>query len=254
MDQIIDMAVKNNYQGIEIRTVSGTNDIPTLDEFKGNGLNETAKKLKESGLEVACIGTSVGFAAEGKEHQEKNLESAKVSMEIAKTLDCRYIRTFGGPLPVNQGVLESMKWIREGYQKLSTLSGTMDICPLLETHDDFSTSARVKEILDGISGIGVLWDVLHPLRFGEAYEDTYAALGKYIQHVHIKDSLEYSPRGTDFKLIGEGKVQIADCIALLKSGGYNAYLSFEWEKFWHPEIPEPEIAIPHYAENINKFM
>jgi sugar phosphate isomerase/epimerase len=123
-------------------------------------------------------------------------------------------------------------------------------------HDDFSTSARILDLISGISTgeVGVIWDVLHPYRFGEAVEDTYAALKDKIFHVHIKDSANYSPSGFDITLIGEGKVPIKKCFDLLKKDGYESYLSFEWEKLWHPEIPEPEIAIPHYAKNIIKFM
>ena len=256
MDQIIDMAVKNNYQGIEIRAVSGTVQIAQLDEFKGSGLTETAKKLKDAGLEVACLGTSVNFNVAGAEHQSKTLEDAKVAMEIAKTLDCKYIRTFGGPMPQLQSFTQTLNSIWEGYQKLCSLAESMGILPLLETHDDFSTSPRIKEIMDGVPGgkIGLVWDFVHSIRFGEAPEVTYAALKDYILHVHVKDAAVYSYAGTDFPLTGEGKMPIGECLALLKAGGYDGFLSFEWEKLWHPEIAEPEVAIPHYAENIRKFM
>ena len=32
----------------------------------------------------------------------------------------------------------------------------------------------------------------------------------------------------------------------LAEGGYKGYYSFEWEKLWHPEIAEPEVALAHY--------
>jgi len=35
--------------------------------------------------------------------------------------------------------------------------------------------------------------------------------------------------------------------ALVKIG-YRGYYSFEWEKVWHPDIDEPEIAIADYAK------
>ncbi len=35
---------------------------------------------------------------------------------------------------------------------------------------------------------------------------------------------------------------------MLVRGGYRGYYSFEWEKAWHPEIQEPEVAFPHYAK------
>jgi len=29
---------------------------------------------------------------------------------------------------------------------------------------------------------------------------------------------------------------------------YDAYVSFEWEKYWHPEIEEPEVALPDFVK------
>jgi hypothetical protein len=35
-------------------------------------------------------------------------------------------------------------------------------------------------------------------------------------------------------------------IRMLKTAGYNSLLSFEWEKRWHPDIPDPELALPSF--------
>ena len=37
-------------------------------------------------------------------------------------------------------------------------------------------------------------------------------------------------------------------------GGYRGYYCFEWEKRWHPEIPEPDIAFPHYAKVMREYL
>jgi hypothetical protein len=36
-------------------------------------------------------------------------------------------------------------------------------------------------------------------------------------------------------------------IDLLAAGGYDGYLTLEWEKKWQPEIAEPEVVFPAYA-------
>jgi hypothetical protein len=40
---------------------------------------------------------------------------------------------------------------------------------------------------------------------------------------------------------------------LLKNEGYDGYYSFEWEKKWHPYLPEPEVAFPHFIKTFNKW-
>ncbi len=57
----------------------------------------------------------------------------------------------------------------------------------------------------------------------------------------------------EYVLLGRGETPIAEAIKVLSKGGYKGYYSFEWEKLWHPEIQEPEIAIPHFSKNFSKF-
>jgi hypothetical protein len=36
--------------------------------------------------------------------------------------------------------------------------------------------------------------------------------------------------------------------------GYKGYYSFEWEKVWHPDIEEPEIAFPDFARVVSQYL
>jgi sugar phosphate isomerase/epimerase len=49
------------------------------------------------------------------------------------------------------------------------------------------------------------------------------------------------------RLPGEGDVDLAEAVRLLKQSGYNGYYSFEWEKWYHPELADPEISFAHYV-------
>jgi len=33
----------------------------------------------------------------------------------------------------------------------------------------------------------------------------------------------------------------------LQAGGYDGYLTLEWEKRWVPELAEPEVAFPQFV-------
>jgi hypothetical protein len=35
---------------------------------------------------------------------------------------------------------------------------------------------------------------------------------------------------------------------------YTGSYSFEWEKVWHPELEEPEIAFPDYARVMREYL
>jgi hypothetical protein len=36
--------------------------------------------------------------------------------------------------------------------------------------------------------------------------------------------------------------------ASLAAIGFDGFVSFEWEKLWHPELATPEIALPHFIK------
>jgi len=48
--------------------------------------------------------------------------------------------------------------------------------------------------------------------------------------------------------MGDGQVPHQAIDQVLKNGNYHGYLSLEWEKRWHPEIAEPEVAFPQFVE------
>ena len=36
--------------------------------------------------------------------------------------------------------------------------------------------------------------------------------------------------------------------------GYKGYYCFEWEKAWHPEIEDPDVAFPQYADVMRGYL
>jgi fatty-acyl-CoA synthase len=73
-----------------------------------------------------------------------------------------------------------------------------------------------------------------------------AVLEKHLAHVHVKDARRVSSEQWELVLLGEGEVPVREQLQLLHRHGYDGYISVEWEKHWHPEIPDPEIALPQH--------
>lgn len=106
----------------------------------------------------------------------------------------------------------------------------------------------------GADSVGLLWDAHHTYVEGhEQPEDTFRRLGRFIHHVHLKDSLP-SGGGRRYVLTGEGDIPVRRQVELLAGSGYRGAVSFEWEKRWEPEIEEPEIAIPQFARTVRAYM
>jgi sugar phosphate isomerase/epimerase len=125
---------------------------------------------------------------------------------------------------------------------------------LLETHDDWATSQQVLELVHEFdpAEAGILWDIEHPYRRGEAPVDTVNALRRYIKHVHVKDSVRAEAKSRP-RLLGEGDLPIADCIRALREIGYDGWLCLETEKRWHAEAPEPEVSVPQFGQFMHRI-
>jgi sugar phosphate isomerase/epimerase len=76
-------------------------------------------------------------------------------------------------------------------------------------------------------------------------------LGDAIRHVHVKD-LRRDCGGWNYVLTGEGAFPLPELKVAVQDLQYDRFLSFEWEKKWHPEIADAEIALPHFARWFRK--
>lgn len=256
VDEVIALARRHGYAGVEIRFLSGTVDLAALDELSPAGIGETRRRFDDAGLEVAAIGTSITMSGLDPTERVRQMEAARRNLAIAEALGAPCLRVFGGPLPAGADRERTLDAIAEGLGTIAEMTAASGVATLIETHDDFCTSDRVLELFArGASpSLGVLWDTLHSHRHGEAAAATWAALGERIRLVHVKDAAVATPEAFDLALTGEGSVPVAGFLDLLREAGFEGYLDFEWEKGWHPEMPGPEVAIPHFAEFMSRYL
>ena len=105
--------------------------------------------------------------------------------------------------------------------------------------------AELLRLVDS-PAFGVLWDFHHPYRMGESPADVLDLVGDRLVLVHVKDARR---DGDSWQLVplGEGEVPYVESLVALRDAGYDGWVSVEWEKRWHPELDEPEVALPQHA-------
>ena len=105
----------------------------------------------------------------------------------------------------------------------------------------------------GSDNCGVLWDVHHTVRFGsESPVETFAALGTYVKHVHLKDSVMRGSR-VEYRMMGYGDVPVTDAVTLLDRADFDGFFSLEWVKRWNPDLQEPGIVFAHYKNYMDSL-
>ncbi len=248
--QILEQADKMGYAGIEIRGVKGEMDLTKVPELQAARLAETKKDLAALGLVVTDLGASAHMHDKDPATREQQLDEGRRFMDLAHAMDVKYVRVFGDKLPEGEPREEVLKRVEDGFQKLAEHAKPAGVTVLIESHGDFTSSKDLYEILTrvGSDHFALLWDAHHTFVAGhEQPADTYARIGKWMRHTHLKDSV---PAGDDrrYVLTGTGQVPVKEQVRVLAKGGYPGFYSFEWEKGWHPEIEEPEVAFPQYAK------
>ena len=73
----------------------------------------------------------------------------------------------------------------------------------------------------------------------------------------MKDSLPVSGKPKEerhYVLTGAGEIPVKETVLVLARNAYKGYYCFEWEKRWHPDIEDPEVAFPHYAKTMRQYL
>jgi sugar phosphate isomerase/epimerase len=125
----------------------------------------------------------------------------------------------------------------------------------MESHGDLVSKADLKYVMENVDTkkVGLIWDFMNAWSVTkEPVAEVYAAISKYIHHVHVKDGVIRDGK-VEYRILGKGEAPVKEAIQLLQKGGYQGYYSFEWEKLWHPEIEEPEVALAQYPGEILKY-
>src|SRR5437867_11858607 len=219
-------------------------DLTHVPELAPERLGEAKRQLAEHGLRVPCLGSSANMHEMDAAKRAAQLDEARRFIDLARALGAPYVRVFGNKYVAGVPRPAMLAHIARGLRELGDYARPKGVTVLIESHGDFPASPTLLEILrqSDSPAVALLWDAHHTFVSGkEAPEDTVRQLGRYIRHTHLKDSV---PEGSDrrYVLTGKGEVPVRRQIEALARSGYQGYYSFEWEKRWHPEIAEPEVA------------
>jgi glucosamine-6-phosphate deaminase len=245
LDQILDAAGRLGYDGVELRFIAGDDALWARPELTGSGLSETRARLRDLDLAIPCIDTRSFFHHPPGPARETALDEARRSLELAARLGAAGIRVFGDRVQEGQDTESTASLIADGLQRLGEFAAPLGVEVWLESHGDFARARDTAGVLDRVraTAVGVIWDPANAFELGETPAEGHRVLGARVRHVHVKDLA--GPPFTPV-LPGRGVFGPERVLAVLQAAGYDRWVSFEWEKRWHPAIEEPEVALPHF--------
>jgi sugar phosphate isomerase/epimerase len=225
-------------------------DLTKVPELLPEHIGDAKRQLKAHGLVVSCLGASAQMHDMDPVKHAAQLDEARRFIDLAHALGAPYVRVFGNEYVAGVPREEMLAHISGALRSLGDYAKPKKVTVVIESHGDFTDSPALLEILQRANSpnVALLWDAHHTFVSGkEQPEDTVRQMGRYIRHTHLKDSV---PAGNDrrYVLTGTGDVPVHRQIAALSKIGYKGFYSFEWEKRWHQEIEEPEVAFAQYAQ------
>jgi len=241
--ELASLAREFNLDFIEVRALQGTIELP--DYFASNPLEENPPSIHPP---VRMVATNLGLA----EATDEDIAHFLRFVDIAILLRAPYVRVFGGyhwgnPLSPSQWE-QAVRTVKHCRAEIGKKSAPCEI--LLETHTAFSSSAmclKLNEMLD--EPLHLLWDSHHTWRTaGETPAESWQRIGHLVRHMHVSDSqLRTAPKtGYDCVLPGAGDYPFEELRKLLDEVCYPYGVSLEWERIWHPELPDVRIALKEF--------
>jgi sugar phosphate isomerase/epimerase len=254
LEDLINYAKKYGYQGIEPRAqAQHKHGVET------EASDEERKKIKQtfekSGVECACIATSLKYCFSSKEEREKNIVLTGEFTKLAKDIGCRRLRVFGGMPDTEMERKEAIEIVGQALKKVKEFAERDEIYVCLETHDFFcraDTVAAAVKIADS-RYIKINWDIMHPFTQGMSMKEAFKKVKNKVEHCHIHDGTYDGPRDGSTRpklaLMGKGEIPYKEALSLLKSINYQGYLSGEYIKAW-----EPEVVLPHDIKILQGYL
>ena len=242
------------FDGVDLRLLDG--EVITVDSIRANA--DRIRDLFPAGVfPVTSLGTSIRIAVADPAAITAIDTELRAWVTVAAELGIGLIRVFGGKRPEGLDAEQSVTAAAATLERIAPDASRAGVIVGLETHDDFSSAALVARVLAKIPhpAIGAIWDLHHTYRMGETAAQVIHLFGDRLLNVHVKDAVRKGT-GDSWQLVplGEGEIPVEESLVLLANAGYPGDISIEWEKKWHPELDDPEIAFPQHIAVMRTYL
>ncbi|HEY8560342.1 MAG TPA: sugar phosphate isomerase/epimerase family protein [Pyrinomonadaceae bacterium] len=247
--RIADAALAFGYEAIELRALGGGLDLLARAEFQPARVGATRRFLEERGLTVCCVDTSCRFDFLDENELPAQIALAVRHAQLAAELGAPLVRVFPDTIPEGATRDETRDQIANALREVARQLPA-GVAVALETHGDFASGAAAAEIVRraGDPKISLIWDIANSVAAGEPIAVSAAAVAPYLAHIHLRDARHVEGEKHWLPVLaGAGAVSFAEAVEALRKLDYKGFISFEWEKYWHPELAEPEIAFADFA-------
>ena len=270
LEEIFERGAEYGYQGIEIESMDG-HRLATPQMLKENA-GRIRRLSEKSGCRALVMLSHVQLALDSITERTAALSEARAYLELQGDLGIDYLRVMGNWALENPSEEWLVETVADGLCRLAEIAEKSNVTVALETHDCFRSARALRRVLEQVNSprVVALWDTQHTFRGGQSVAEVWSQLSEWTVHVHVKDARRTfdAPPPADTKPpvtahdvdawepvpMGEGEIPIKESIRALMDAGYDGFISYEWERQDHPELPAPEVELPAGAAKIREYL
>lgn len=241
LHEIIALARRHRISAVELRSVAGTMELPEYFTAEFGSPESLRQRMYDFPVRVVALDTSLKIIGGTEADREKFL----AFIPWAEAIGAQRLRVFdGGKLADEREITEAVETVRWWQSTRRTRGWRADI--MVETHDALTNTPALLQFVAAAPDVAVLWDTHHTWKkAGEDPVATWKAIRGHVVHIHIKDSISMPSARHPFTYVlpGSGEFPIAPLLGALAADGFTGPVSLEWEKVWHPYLPELDDAL-----------
>lgn len=218
-------AARVGYSAIELACAA-----PHLDDATARTrAAEVAEDIRETGLKVAALSLFNGFT--NREGSADQIRTAAGFIALAPVFGADVVKLTPGPPASAAAGKEHWQSLTAAIGELIPVAKEAGVRLALETHmrqltDTLASSLRFLDMVPQ-EHVGLTVDFSNMSFAGEHMRDAIPLLASRTFHTHVKNGFVDSQGNWHFGALDRGLTDYAEVIALLRSAGYDGFLSVE---------------------------
>jgi len=207
-------------------------------------------KFTEQNVELVCVSSSATLSSKNRRELAKQKDIITEYIELAQRLECPFVRIFAGDVGVLDNKRAALSRVAEALISLVPVASRAGVTLLIENGGDFLGSDDMWYLSDAANhpAVKLCWNQCTGMMNLERPTTSIPRLGNRIGMMHVCDA-DFSEDGTllKYQALGEGQVEVARQIELLRGMVYDRYLVFDWPKLWQESLPNAASILPTTA-------
>lgn len=202
--------------------------------------SQCRKRAQANGLELAAAGASVTYNP-----HPPNTKQYREAMRYAAELGVKYLMVCGGFIPNPRRTTYPFDYdlFADNLGRAIDFAESLGLELAYHPHRGcvVETIAETAEVTGRLPRMKICVDIAHLEASGEDAVQFIRTFRDRIVYTHIKDY--HWAKDTFIELgEGDGKLDVARCVAELTSGGYDGWLTVELDKKWSGKNPRKPLA------------